>query len=142
MADETTTTSDLSALATSQSAALITSSPSALSTTTAAALTTSQAAALTASTAPPATTTTATQLRALEDKHLGADAPRVNGAPETGHGSLFSRLPLVHQAHMLALKELMKVEDEVSAVKAELVAIEAKLKNAADTVIAAAKKAA
>lgn len=83
----------------------------------------------------------ADQLRALEDHHLGPDAPRVDGKIEDGHGSMFSRLPLVHQLHMLALRALADVEAEFAKAEAELKAIKDRVEAAAEKVVEAAKKA-
>ena len=50
------------------------------------------------------------RLRAFEDEHLGADAVRINGEFERGHGSRYSKMKPSHRAHHDALVELVAAE--------------------------------
>lgn len=65
-------------------------------------------------------------LRAFEDDKLGADAVRINGQIERGHGSKFRDLTEQDQAHHAALEKLVDAEQKlVDATTAHQLAEEA-----------------
>jgi len=51
------------------------------------------------------------RLRDLEDEVFGANARRVNGHIERGHGSAFSKLDVPTQQKFLALDRLIETEE-------------------------------
>lgn len=72
----------------------------------------------------PEPSETEMRLRAFEDEHLGADATRVNGAPEDGHGSRFAGLSDAHKAHRTALMHLMAMEKRAAKARADAIEAE------------------
>lgn len=60
------------------------------------------------------------RLRAFEDEVMGADAPRVNGHIERGHGSLFGRLSAEHKAHHARLEHLVTAEQKLADASVKL----------------------
>lgn len=56
----------------------------------------------------------AQRMRAFEDEHLGAEAPRIDGKIERGHGSLFSRLSPDQRARHAKIEHLAHAEDKVA----------------------------
>lgn len=64
----------------------------------------------------------AARLRAFEDKTIGPDAPRVNGALERGVGSLFSRMKADDKAMHARLSKLVETEAKLSDATAAVTA--------------------
>lgn len=64
--------------------------------------------------------TAAEQLRAFEDKVLGKDVPRINGAIERGIGSKFASMSPADKAAHAALERLVDADDRVTRAQAEL----------------------
>jgi hypothetical protein len=60
------------------------------------------------------------RLRAFEDRHLGEDATRINGAVERGHGSRFKAMRPEQHAEHSALEHLVKAEKDVADSSAAL----------------------
>lgn len=65
-------------------------------------------------------TPAAERLRAFEDEHLGAEAPRIEGKVERGHGSPFSRMSDEDKAKYDALEKLVAAEAKLTAAREAL----------------------
>lgn len=74
------------------------------------------------------------RLRAFEDAVLGPEAPRHDGKPEMGSGSVFASLPDEHKAHHAALLALIEAEAEHQKASAAEEAAHAKLEAAINRV--------
>lgn len=68
----------------------------------------------------PEPMTGAQRLRAFEDKHLGEDVMRINGAIERGHGAAFHNLSPEVKAEHAALERLVKAEKQLVEATAAL----------------------
>ena len=80
----------------------------------------------------PAELSALERLRAFEDRHLGEDTPRFNGAVEKGHGSLFARpvekggkLTDAHRKAHAAIEKTCHTEDKLNAARGALAQAEA-----------------
>lgn len=69
-------------------------------------------------------TSAADRLRAFEDEHVGEDAPRINGALEQGHGSLFQRLSPAHRKAHAAIEKTVETEHKLAKARAALAVAE------------------
>lgn len=67
----------------------------------------------------------AQRLREFEDEHLGADAVRIRGQVERGHGSLFQRLSPEHQKAHAAIEKTVATEQKLADAHAALLTAEA-----------------
>jgi hypothetical protein len=61
----------------------------------------------------------AQRLREFEDEHLGADAVRIRGQVERGHGSLFQRLSPEHQKAYAAIEKTAEAEHNAALAAAD-----------------------
>lgn len=71
--------------------------------------------------APEPETDAAARMRAFEDQHLGADAPRIDGQIERGTGSAYSQLSPVRHRHYEALERLVASEQKLADAHAALI---------------------
>lgn len=65
------------------------------------------------------------RLRAFEDATMGPNAPRINGAVERGHGSLYSRMTDPQKAEHAGLEKLVGAEQKLAEAHAALIQAEA-----------------